>query len=269
MKRFLCPVLAVYLLSGCLYTTHHFNSGRILEPGETAVALGLGLTSIYGVECSDDKAYYYTDSTGAHCRQDIYNSNGQSNDSVLSNPVLMVMKSPKVSLGYRLGVRGAWGPFTGVELGWQLEAPTNPMSVEFDVKFGLPYFGLPAFRHSLSAGWIVGMWADNSWFLEYAGSHSFRVNAIYGNYRMTRLATQPLDLEASLEKWHFQSRTQIVHQAVLGFYWKMPAIVLLPDYLAPQAIATFPVVASFEPVPKSLLNPYQWEINVAFGWNFK
>ncbi len=261
---------ACFLLSGCLYTTHHFNSGRILEPGQTAVTMGYGNTPTYTTGCSLPNSHMYEDSAGvSHCQQWMSEAEGVPLDSVDRDPIVRKGSVPKVSFGYRLGVRGPWGPFTGLEMGWQLEVPTNPMSAEFDLKFGLPFPGHPAFRHSLSAGWIVGMWADNSWFSEYAVSRAFGGSALYGNYRLTYLATQSQDLETSLEKWHFQSHQQFIHQAAVGFYWKLPDIVLLPDFLSPQVIATFPVVPPFNTVPKSLLDDYEWNLNFGFGWSFR
>ncbi len=265
---FLLPALAC-LLSGCLYTTHHFNTGRLLDPGQTSVTIGYGRTPLYSVDCASRRDEVMTDSTGTRCR-DPYAGNGNGPDTTSRDPLLTTEIMPKVSFGYRLGVRGPWGPFTGVEMGWQFEVPTNPMSVEFDMKVGLPVPAKhPAFRHSLSAGWIIGMWADNSWFSEYAASRAFGEHALYGNYRVTYLATQPDEVGKFAAKGHFGSSNRFAQQASLGFYLKLPEIFLLPDYLSPQATFTMPVVPPFTSIPHPLLDDYEWNVNFGFGWNFK
>ena len=48
------PILAASLamvLQGRLYTSHHFNSGRVLEPGNTAVTFGWGKLKLYEANC--------------------------------------------------------------------------------------------------------------------------------------------------------------------------------------------------------------------------
>lgn len=258
------------LLTGCLYTTHHFNSGRILEPGQTAVTFGYGRSRIYEQGCPDGWNQPVGDSFSTHCeRYRPITSSAFVRDSVIRQRVTS-MSVPKFSLGYRLGVRGPWGPLTGVEMGWHLEAVTNPGTIEFDLKFGLP---LPAsmlarHHHSLSGGWGVGMWADNSWFLEYAASRDLGRHSVYGNYRYTRLATQPTELENSFDTWKFESHRSHAHQAALGFYLRLPDIFLVPDYVTPQATLTFPVKAAFVQVDPELMDPMLLNYNFGFGWNF-
>ncbi|MEO7424258.1 MAG: hypothetical protein ABI036_03665, partial [Fibrobacteria bacterium] len=185
----LFAVAAAFLETGCLYTTHHFNSGRLLEPGKTAVTFGVGTQQVYTESCPDG---YYNDIREGNrlCRPDAYGGPVDQGEILLYDtnairPDLETMSIPKLSLSYRLGVRGQWGPFTGVELGWLVEAPTNPGTVEFDVKLGLPLDKRFRAHHSLSAGWGVGMWADNSYFLEYAASRDLGAHSLYSNYRFT------------------------------------------------------------------------------------
>lgn len=275
MKNSLLAFLSILItggLSGCLYTTHHFNTGRLLEPGQTAVTFGYGHAPLFSADCANRNDEVVTDSTGTRCR-DVnrgFGDNTIQQDTTSRDPLLTRQTVPKGSFGYRLGVRGPWGPFTGVEMGWQFEVPTNPMSIEFDMKLGLPVpAGHPALHHSLSAGWIIGMWADNSWFSEYAASRAFGEHALYGNYRVTYLATQPLEVSRFAAKGHFGNSNRFAHQASLGFYWKIPEIFLIPDYFTPQVTVTAPVVPPFNSVPKTLLDDYEWNVNFGFGWNFK
>ena len=266
----IAAAIAVLTLSGCLYTSHHYNSGRILEPGNTAVTIGYGKFKLLQADC--ENGYYgQTDSAGVlHCvYYDFRGSN--SADTIRRDPVITESSIPKFSLGYRLGVRGPWGPFTGIELGWHLEAPTNPGSAEFDLKFGLPAPKSTHLFHSLSGGWIVGMWADNSFFTEYAASRAFgegdNAHALYASCRLTHLATQPADvfLTDSLNL-RFNNKKRFANQATLGFHLRMPEFPILPDYLSPQITVSTPWVRVFGDVaPK---DGYLVDLNIGFGWRF-
>ena len=153
-------------------------------------------------------------------------------------------------------------------MGWQLEVPTNPATVEFDLKLGLPVPERFHANHSLSGGWGVGMWADNSWFLEYAASRNFGKHALYGNYRFTWLATQPADLSQSFDNWKFVSNRSYTQQAALGVFLQFPDIFLIPDYITPEVICTFPVTSPFVKIPRSRLESVLVNFNFGFGWNF-
>jgi hypothetical protein len=264
---------APLLLSGCLYTSHHFNSGRTLDPGNTAVTLGAGKIKLFERSCNYHEGFYdFQDSLGVlHCVRARWDGTGGLPGDTVA-PTLIESNLPKISLGYRLGVRKQWGPFTGVELGWQLEAPTNPGSAEFDLKLGLPGSGRGRFHHSFSGGWIVGMWSDNSFFGEYAASRAFgpgdSAHALYASYRFTRLATQPDDVfsDSSGRSLRFGKRTRNTHQATVGFHWRLPALPVLPDFLSPQATISVPWVAALGGVkPEDAL---LLDINLGFGWRF-
>lgn len=268
MTKLLLLGATAFLLSGCLYTSHHFNSGRVLDPGQTAVTLGYGTYRLYDATCSDKQNYEsFMDSTGTPLCAN------RSNDEDTVPGKVKVVEIPKFSLGYRLGVRREWGPFTGVELGWHLEAPTNPVSAEFDLKFGLPAPSRWRAHHSLSGGWIIGAWADNSFFGEYAASRTFGAltgpdaHALYASYRLTYLATQPEEaIRTERFAIGFKHKNRIAHQATLGVYLRLPDIVLLPDFLSPHATASTPWVRnlnSARPDQKILL-----DMNLGFGWRF-
>lgn len=260
------------LFSGCMYTSHHFNSGRTLDPGNTAVTFGWGNLKLTERSCDYNQGYFeQEDSAGTvRCvRRRFDGSPGAANDTVA--PALTEAKLPKFSMGYRLGVRKEWGPFTGVEIGWHLEAPTNPGSGEFDLKLGLPGSGSGRFHHSLSGGWIVGAWSDNSFFGEYAASRAFgagdSAHALYASYRYTRLATQPDEaIRSDSLVLSFGSHTRIAHQATLGFHWRLPAFPVLPDFLSPQVTVSTPWVPVFESVRPE--HPVLVDFNLGFGWRF-
>ncbi len=259
----LSGLAALASLSGCLYTTHHFNNGRLLEPGETALTLGAGRAHFYSDHCPD----YYDRVSVGNGGQDKCVAGFKSPPDTVS-PDLEDVATPKVSLGYRLGIRKQWGPLTGLEMGWAVEMPTNPATLEFDLKAGLPIPKDWKASHSLSAGWGVGMWADNSWFLEYAASRSYGPHALYANYRYTWLASQPQDLDSSFNAWKFVSHKRHVQQAAFGLFLRLPKIVIIPDYVSPEVVATFPLIAPFSQVDNPRLPEYQVNFNLGFGWNF-
>jgi hypothetical protein len=261
--------MAALLSTGCLYTTHHFNTGRILEPGRTAVTFGTGTSSIYSQVCPEGYGPAPEDTTGTRCAPEhgMY-SNRPIGDTVRVGEEITKVVIPKFSLDYRLGVRGPWGLFTGVEMGWHVEAVTNPATVEFDLKFGLPIPKRLSSQHSLSGGWGVGMWADNSWFLEYAASRDFGKHALYGNYRHTWLATQPTDIDKSFENWKFTSHRSYADQAALGLFLRLPEWSIIPDYVSPQFNITFPVTPPFAKLDRDLMEAYLLNFNFGFGWNF-
>lgn len=268
--------LAIFLQS-CLYTSHHFNTGRVLAPGNTAVTVGYGHMNLYQASCQENDGWYpETDSLDVtRCVQ--WNRwGGDSTPRITRKPEIVESELPRFSLGYRLGARGPWGPFTGVELGWHMEAPTNPGSAEFDVKFGLPTAGSTRFFHSASGGWIIGMWSDNSFFGEYAASRVFGkggaagdAHALYASYRLTHLATQPDEIfinESTTLAQSFAHKKRWANQATVGFHVRMPALPILPDYLSPQATFStpwVPVLDGVRPEKDYLLN-----LNLGFGWRF-
>jgi hypothetical protein len=272
--RYASGVACTFLLAGCLYTGQHFNDARLLAPGNTSFTLGAGMSrqAAYGCPEAPEYGYDYKDSTGLHCVQFVqhFDSLGRiSTDYDTVPPRLDGSMRPKASLGYRLGVGGRMGPFPGADIGLRLEAPTNPVSGEFDLRLGLPAPRAGAWRHSLSAGWIIGVWADNSWFLEYAYSHDWGRNAVFANYRATLLATQFADLQEAEGSRRFASRRRLIHQASLGWMWNLPAVPALPDFLAPEATLTYPLApGGFAAIPDQYLDDRAFEFSLGVGWRF-
>lgn len=259
------------LLGGCLYTSHHFNSGRILEPGNTAVTVGYGKMSLLERECPELRdGPTFPDSTKSKCFRYRFTPEGDVEETYPYR--IRETSIPRFSLGYRLGVRGAWGPFTGVELGWHLEAPTTPVSAEFDLKFGLPAPGRLGLFHAVSGGWIVGMWADNSYFGEYALSRPFgkgsNAHALYASYRLSRLATPPGEVFGDDENriLEFRRNPRWAHQASLGFHVSIPDLIILPDFLSPQVTLTTPWVQVLDEDPPE--SPFLYNLNLGIGWRF-
>ncbi len=281
-RLFLLASLPAIFLTGCLYTTQHFNTGRLLEPGETAVTLGMGKAHFYGEECPEGfySAYVGTEEgTGEAgggrertiCRSRDYYDLVQSGQvhavSDTLRPLERVSEEfPKASLGYRLGVRKRWGPLTGIEIGWTVEGPTNPASLEFDIKAGLPIPSHWKASHSLSVGWGVGAWVDNTWFAEYAASRAFGKSALFAGYRYSYLATQPENLDLSSRAGRLLRFPHFAHQLALGWYQHIPALPVIPDYAIPAFTMTFPVYrGDLRSVPPPA---FDLNFNLGVGWDF-
>lgn len=262
-------------LSGCLYSTQHFNNGRLLEPGHTRLSLGGGISHFPTFDCPD--GWYYEakeGETASQCFGNIQTFNAETGNFESKTDTLAPHTTwysiPKIGLDYRLGVSGKWGPFTGTDIGLHLEGPTNPVTAEFDVRVGLPIPAKLALQHSLSTGWMIGAWADNSYFMEYAISRTWNDNCLFGNYRFTYLATQPADLGNSVREFYFLHKRRIIHQTSLGFTWNLPKILIVPDFITPQVILTYPLAPFGEQqVPEYILDDRTFDFNLGMGWHFK
>lgn len=279
--------LPAIFLTGCLYTTQHFNTGRLLEPGETAVTLGMGKAHFYREECPEGFYPTYVGLAGGSeepgngeagsggertgCRSRDYYDLVQSGQvlavSDTLRPIGRVREDfPKASLGYRLGVRKQWGPLTGIEIGWTVEGPTNPASLEFDLKAGLPLPSRWKASHSLSVGWGVGAWVDNTWFAEYAASRAFGRCALFAGYRYSYLATQPENLDSSARAGRLLRFPHFAHQFALGWYQRIPALPVIPDYAIPAFTMTLPV---YRGDLRSVRPPaFDLNFNLGVGWDF-
>jgi hypothetical protein len=173
----------------------------------------------------------------------------------------------KLSLNYRLGITPKWGPFPGADMGWHLEMPTNPGTMEFDLRLAMPAPNQDWFHHSLSTGWGIGMWADNTFFAEYAASIRYRWISVFTNLRATYLATQFFKVFQSDMDHPLTHQQQWVGQAGLGFKAGLPRLFLLPDFIIPQVILTYPKVPAGNS-EESVEHAPQWNINVGTGWRF-
>jgi len=223
-KRFLLfayVVVSLWVWNGCLATTHHLNTGRILKPGE--------YHSTYAFSYSKRAICRYSGSSliekdGAKiCQLD-------PSDSIYIYPedsaleAFKVEKIPSLSTQWRLGLWEKWGPFTGVDMGYSLEIPST---WEFDFRFGLKPFefmktGSLPWHHNFGLGWGIGLWADNTWYAEYGLGIPLLSNlCIYGNYRLNYLATQFADIELKDQEGNnqgsiFNHAKRILHQMNFG-----------------------------------------------------
>ena len=143
------------------------------------------------------------------------------------DPRVDVDREFHVALNWKLGVLGAFGPFTGMQVGMQTEFATAPVTQEFHVAIGLPGSD-SSVAHSLAAGWGVGMWADNSWFLQYAVSRRFGICRVFGSLRGT---LQPSMTAMDIDKGRFESDRSWDLQAAVGAKVPLGRVAVLPDWI--------------------------------------
>jgi hypothetical protein len=234
---------------GCLYSVHHFNTGEVLPAGRSQTTLGAGRQPIW--HCGHEAA----DSAASHVCGD------SAGEAATQTHVF------KGSVDFRLGLKDSLGPFPGAELQWHLEAPTNPATMEFGVNLGLP--GGAAFRHEVGVGWGIGAWADNSFYLQYSASRPVGGPLLFGNLRVTWLATQIGEVLGDDFTQPLPSNRHLVLQAGAGLFLRLPDWVVVPDFLIPQVNLTLPQIPSGEKKFRGGDIPSgQWDANLGFGWAF-
>src|SRR5712691_10850693 len=92
--KIFCALFSELALSGCLYTTHHFNSGVIMPAGESQATLGAGRQPLW--RCDHPSS----DST---ISDHACNEDGKGTEVVSQSGIF------KGSVDYRLGIRNQWG----------------------------------------------------------------------------------------------------------------------------------------------------------------
>ena len=252
LKRMLLAS-SVFILMGCLASTHHFRKGKLLPSGESEVNWGYSYSkslSCKGQKFKDEKGFQ-------RCQ-------GENWKEITNH---------NVSRSYRLGVRNDWGPFVGAELGYQME--TNGV-LEFDFRLGLPKIPHSFFEnidHAVGIGWGVGGFPDNTYFIDYAISREYKHHTIYATFRESLLATQFIDLEQNTDPEEgedlFKHRQRLLHQIGLGMEYRLPDINLIPDQIHLQGLVTGPFVAGIgEPKVSSKHRLFAYQINVGLGWHY-
>jgi hypothetical protein len=248
--KILISSLAVSVLSGCLYSTQHFHTGVLMPEGHGEATLGLGRQPRWKCSAPADSV------SPKACNED-----GSGVEQVSQSDV------PQASFDYRLGIANRLGPFPGAELQWHLEAPTNPASLEFGANLALPAWG--GMRHMLGAGWGIGAWADNSWFLQYAASRRVGLPLFFANLRMTLLATQlPRVLKDDFAR-ALPSDQVLVLQSGFGARFPLPHFPWAPDFLVPQFNLSYPQLpAGDRDFRRADIPALQWDMNLGLGWDW-
>lgn len=267
-------ILSLFL-SHCLYTSHSYNTGRILKQGLSSTTLGYGKQTLLSLECDgigengESWGSLVREDDKVHCRSIVGNQPG---DTTYFNPRVKKQKIPDWSFGYSLGIRDKWGPFPGLEMGFLLEVPTLPISAEFYLRLGLPHPKWKGFKHGAALGYIMGAWADNSQYLEYAISRDIGNHLAYTNFRTTYMASQIPDIYSGNKNSEFKlnKNRRLLLQNTFGFMWNIPPIIMFPDFVTPQINVTYPNLPlsynekAFGYEEGGLY--VKW--NIGFGWKF-
>ena len=250
----LWPLAVIFLFSGgCNFTTQSYNTGKLLNPGETLTSIGVGKREYYSIESPQ---LFYS-----------------------SNSSLDTIKSYDFSLcwDYRLGVLRTLPFGRGVEIGFHLEGPTqfNPDSnnislgafkgaaiLEFDSRFGFKdiCLGRGIFHHSIGLGWGVGAWIDNGWFTEYAAGWEYKWITPYANFRAELLPTDPTQADSLTESYtpfKYEKRSWTTRTAA-GISMHVPHWWISPEFIVPEITVIYPHY--------SAISHYGITYHVGFRW---
>ncbi len=235
--------ITVLAIPGCFFSAHSYNNGKLLNPGENEVTIGVG-------------ARKFTD----YVILPVYV--GAARQTFGLGSYRAVWK-PSYCLDYRLGVLPKRPFGRGLEVGMLLEWPTQygeglgPPLTEFDFRCGLPLLALSQsiYHHNVSLGWNAGAWVDNGFFAEYAAGIEYKYLLPYANVRINLLSTDVADNSTAISEAGFLDRhdQKVNIRIVAGMSIFLPSMPFLPDIVTPEV---------------SLCTP-NWQApgNVGFSWH--
>ncbi len=246
--------MCVLMLSSCL-TTQHYNNGKTLKSGKSVVVWGAGYHKY--LKCtSRDYRVNETNQDRKPNTKKCLEAEGEEIDETYE---------PQVSRKFRLGVRDNWGPFPGLDIGYSFEALGG---VEFDGRLALPYV-IEELNHSISAGWVIGNWADNTLFMEYAFSKDFLATNLYINIRESYVATQTYDLDIDGgEDDVFIHNQKWVTQLGFGMRYEGTRRFLLPNIFYAHGTITAPAFSFVDRIEGDMKPVYQFSPSVGVGWTY-
>jgi len=279
--KYLLIISVLFCINNCLYTSHNYNTGKIQKEGHLGTTLGLGSQSIFEYNCDSEgkKDIIYSKLVIEEEKPTCYNHGIDSNYNTSPTPSYSTI--PDISYGMNLGIKDKLGVFPGLEMGVLLQAPTAPASLDFYIKLGMPTITNSLFKHAISTGFGMGVWVDNTYFLEYAASFPKGKHLFYGSMRSIILATQINDNELHSYKIRGvevnqkenplkNSKRRFVQIINVGYQYKLPEIIVVPDFITPQLNFIFP---SYSLSSKGLSygrseRTFDVKWNVGFGWDF-
>lgn len=242
-------VSALIQTSGCFVATQSLNHGKLLNPGERLITTGYG--------------WKYSAKYNSH--HDDITTNRDIIDSTRMGWLNLIFD-------YRIGILRKYPFGRGLELGYHLEyaqrkekgeiVPYNLPLLEIDTRFGLPDFTLhkSIFHHNVNAGWDIGQWVDNGWFLGYAAGWEFNIVMPYISLRYFSTATDLFSREDSSPDSAFikHERTRGVRLCG-GASLKMPVNHnFIPEYITPEVSLIFPNFNKHQPVGFSFTLGISW-----------
>lgn len=251
------------LLQGCHITTGSFNHGKLLNPGERIATYAVGgryaSTPIKQWEWDDSlwQDVYKYDSTRYYWTTFCYN--------------------------YRVGILRKYPFGRGLEAGFHLETGYRmerevseydtlsypefytPPLLEVDTRFGLPDFIIRKgiLHHNVSAGWLVGYWVDNGWFIGYNAGWEFEKMIPYAGIRFYLSPTDAQTSDPTDEDFFTRHDRHFGMRLTTGTSIMLPSnFSLLPDYIAPEISMAFPEFSPGQNVGISWAIGVRWKV----GW---
>ncbi len=241
-----------FSIVGCRFTSHSFNHGKLLNPGERSTTTGFGWKSTSRVEREEE--YVYSEGSG-------YYRNTYSKDTVSINWFAF-------SVDTRLGLTSRVPFGNGVEVGFHLEEAARKEEhllmegipiIELSARFGLPDLELnrSILQHNIETGWIIGAWVDNGWFLGYHAGFEFRDVVPYVGIRgqITPTSVENVDFDDDYFNTH---ERKLLARITSGISLRMPEVPVFPDLFIPEITFITPY--------DSIDRKYGFTIQLGLSW---
>jgi hypothetical protein len=241
-------IVFLILFAKCNFTSQSYNTGKLLNPGETLVSVGIGKRGFYSIARRDSVLSTNYRAFGNH--------DTLFYDSVKSEYDTNRSQALSLCLDYRLGVLRTYPFGKGLEIGFHLEGPyqlnpknvtslyVGPVLLEFDGRFGFKDkpLGKGLLHHNLGIGWTIGPWIDNGWYAEYAAGWEYQWLIPYANFRAEWLATDYSTIDSLTESYspyHYEKRSWTTRTA-LGISMRIPHWWITPDFIVPEIAVIYP-----------------------------
>lgn len=236
------PLTILYLLTivvlsllptGCFFSSHSFNHGKLLNPGESKTTLSFGTfrrtilqqKNTWPIETFDTLLF----------RQSAYRW----------SYALGLLDRHPFGKGFEIGLafEGSYYSYRD-QWGHEMLASSQSPQMEFFGRFGLPALVLERclYHHNISSGWSLGYWIDNGWFLEYAAGLQFGRFIPYIASRVTVTATdifQNNDSPTDTNFFNKHDRSFMIRNSV-GVTCILPKYFLAPDHISPEVTVVYP-----------------------------
>ena len=258
LRNPLSILVSVVFLQGCLSTWIHMEDGTVLKPGRVDFQVSAGKAAFSSGTCPEGNVQLRNGSPVCVTYHPILADTAPATQTSASHA--------HYAAAWSLGTLGPFGPFKGLEVGIQVEGPTYPISQEFRATLGLPGSD-SVWSHSLGAGWGIGMWADDTWFLQYAAGWTEGNLRLFGNWRSTLQATR-MDFGKIPIEFHHDRNWD--HQATLGLKYRLVDLPVIPDWVGAAATvdlthAGLPDMGQSELPQRDGLG-FAW--NATMGWSW-
>jgi hypothetical protein len=262
--NYLLLIILPFLVSECFVTTHSFNHGKLLNPGERLITTGFGwkYSTRYNKQYREtaDSLYRYTSNR-------YYDSTRFGwFDFALDYRVGVLRKYPfgkGLETGFHLESAMRGNQYSdGVKKGTEPEMYSSPL-LELDTRFGLPDITLNngIFHHNVSWGWIVGQWVDNGWFWGYAMGLEFQKLILFSSIRYAMTPTDKFFNATGVNSDQFFKQHDRTHgvRLLCGTSIKLPFNQsVLPEYITPEFSLMFPNFTRVQPVGFSFSIGIRW-----------